>query len=185
MGARAERGEEVDDVVDVVVEVEAPVLERNLAGVDPVGDRHVVARQERRDRVAQQRRVVAGHRRDDEQARLVRARAQLAEAAQLGEGPARHHLLAHLDRLAVDHDMADAEARLAVAARRALEDLAAGGDRAAHARVRRGHERMAEDMVQRLRHQAGRRDHGAVQVVEMVEQVGSSPHGGNAHTIAG
>ncbi len=174
---RPERLEEPDDVVDIVVEVEAARLERHLAGVDPVGDRDVVAGQQRRHGVAQQRGVVAGHRRDHEHARLVRrgARAELAEAAELGEGPRGDDLLAHLDALARDLDMADAELRLAVGARGALEDLASRGDRASHARVGGRDQRVAEDMVDRLGHEAGRGDHGAVQVVEVVEQVDLSP----------
>ncbi len=43
---------ELDDVVDIVVEVEVAVRQRHLAGIGPVGDVHVMVRQERLDRAA-------------------------------------------------------------------------------------------------------------------------------------
>ena len=56
----------LDQVVGVVVEVEITVAQRNVARVDPVGDVDVVLGQHVGDRAAQQRGVVARHRRDDQ-----------------------------------------------------------------------------------------------------------------------
>ena len=72
-----------DHVVDVVVEIEAPVGERHHAGIDPFGDVDVVVRQERLDGAAQQRRVVARHRRDDQQFGLRPLRRVLERALEM------------------------------------------------------------------------------------------------------
>ena len=89
--------------------------------------------------------------------------------AQFGEGLGRRHLLAHRHMRAVDLDLADAEMRLSMAARGALEDLGSRRDRAAHAGIRGRDEGMAEDMPERLCHQARGRDHGGMQIEEMIE----------------
>ena len=72
-----------DHVIDVVVEIEAPFGERHHAGIDPFGDVDVVVRQERLDGAAQQRRVVARHRRDDQQFRLRAPRRMLERALEM------------------------------------------------------------------------------------------------------
>ncbi len=74
-----------DHVVDVVVEIERAVRQRHHAGVDPFGDVDVVVGQEALDRAAQQRRVVARHRRDDQQPRLRPARRMLERALEMQE----------------------------------------------------------------------------------------------------
>ena len=84
-----ERMQHRDDVVDVVVEIEAAARERHHAGVDPFGDVDVVVRQERLDGAAQQRRVVAGHRRDDQQLRLRALRAVLERALEMQQAAER------------------------------------------------------------------------------------------------
>jgi hypothetical protein len=56
MTIAAERMQDRDDVVDVVVEIEAAFGERHHARVHPVGDVDVMVRQERFDGAAQQRR---------------------------------------------------------------------------------------------------------------------------------
>ena len=70
--------EHVDQVVDVIVEVEAALGERHHAGVGPIGDHHLMGRQEGLDRAAQQRRVMARHRGDDEELRLGLGRSAVA-----------------------------------------------------------------------------------------------------------
>ena len=51
----------------------SPSADRHLAGVEPVGDVDVVVGQHVADGAAQQRGVVAGHRRDDQHLRVARA----------------------------------------------------------------------------------------------------------------
>ena len=71
MRARAQRLEKPDDVFDIVVEAEGPVLETDVARVVPIGDVDVVIGQQRAHGVAQQRGEVARQRRHDQHARLV------------------------------------------------------------------------------------------------------------------
>ena len=70
MGARPDRLEEADEVLDVLVEAEAAVLERHIARVVPVGDVDVVVGQHRAHGAAQQRREMARQRRHQEHAWL-------------------------------------------------------------------------------------------------------------------
>ena len=122
----AERVQHRDHVIDVVVEVEAPVRKRHHAGIDPLGDVDVMVRQERLDRAAQQRRVVARHRRDDEQFRLRAPRRMLHRALEMqepAERPLPHRRDVHRHALAADQGGVDAPFGLAVAARGALEEF--------------------------------------------------------------
>ena len=117
-----------DQVVDVVVEIEAALRQRHHPRVDPFGDVDVVVGQEGLDRAAQQRRVVARHRRDDEQAWLRPARRVLERALEMqqpAERPLPDRRDTHRNALAADHGGIDVPVRLAVAAGRALEQLAA------------------------------------------------------------
>ena len=77
-----------DQVVDVVVEVEGPSATGTMRASDPVGDVDVVVGEHGGDGAAQQRGVVAGHRRDDEQLRLAGAVGQrLGEMQEPAERP--------------------------------------------------------------------------------------------------
>ena len=69
----AEHVQHLDDVIDIVVEIEAALGQRNHPGIGPIGDVDLMRRQKGFDGAAQQRRVVAGHRRHDQHARLRRA----------------------------------------------------------------------------------------------------------------
>ena len=73
MHVRAERADELGHIGDVVVEMERAGGDRHQPRVDPVGDPDVVIRQQRTHGVAQQRRVVARQRRDDQHARIGRS----------------------------------------------------------------------------------------------------------------
>ena len=84
------------DVVDVGIEIEAPFRMRHHAGVDPFGDVDVVIGQECLDRAAQQRRIVARHRRDDQQLRLRAARRTRERALEMQQ-PAERTLPYALD----------------------------------------------------------------------------------------
>ncbi len=65
----ADELEELDQIIDIIVEIEAAVGQRHQLRVAPVGDVDIAARQQPLDRAAQQRRIVARHRRDDQQPR--------------------------------------------------------------------------------------------------------------------
>ncbi len=124
----------LDQVIDVVLEIEAARGERHHPGIGPVGDVDLMGRQEGFDRAAQQRRIVTGHRRHDQHARLRAAQRprQLAiEMQQPAERLFPHD--AHFNRgaHAVDFSGRKIPFGLAVAPRGALEHLATGGDRLA------------------------------------------------------
>ena len=121
--ARPHRLEEPDDVVDVVVEAEGAVGERDVAGIVPVGDVDVVVGEQRPDRVAQQRGEMAGQRRDDQHARL-RALDVLAEAQQRAERRLQDASSRHGDLAVADRDRPDAVGRAVVGQAGAREQLA-------------------------------------------------------------
>ncbi|GCC43279.1 hypothetical protein chiPu_0027567, partial [Chiloscyllium punctatum] len=128
----AERVQHLDHVVDVIVEIEPPFGERHHARIGPVGDVDLMGRQERLDRAAQQRRIVAGHRRHDQHTRVRRAQRARQLAVEMQQAAERLFPdRANLDRRAdaVDLGRRQVPIRLAVAARGALEQFAAGGDR--------------------------------------------------------
>ena len=86
--------------------------------------------QEALDRAAQQRRVMSRHRRHDEKARLRPARRVLEGALEMQEPterPLPYRRNVHRHMLAADHGGGDIPLRLAVAPRRALEQLQARG----------------------------------------------------------
>jgi hypothetical protein len=114
-------------VLGVLVEAEAAGQQRHVAHVVPVGHVDVVIDRASCDRVAQQGREVARHRRDDEDARL-RDRDVLAEPAQ---GRERRHPGRFLDdrqRAAFDDHVRDVPGRPSVGDLAELEDPACGGD---------------------------------------------------------
>ncbi len=148
MHVAAEQVQHGDEVVDVVVEIEAALGERHHARVDPFGDVDVVIGQEGFDRAAQQRRIVARHRRHDQQLRLRPPR-HVAEGALEMQQPAERPLPdagdVHRHALAADQGVMDMPFRLAVAARRALEQFHAGGHRLAVGGVRQRIGRIFEE----------------------------------------
>ena len=104
-------------------------------GVRPIGDVDIVMGQESLDRAAQQRRVMAGHRRDDEELRLRCSSGQVAlEAQDAAERPLPDHLLRDRDHPAVHRRVVEAEARLGVTAGHPLEHLGRGGHGPAESR---------------------------------------------------
>ena len=70
--ARPELVQEGDEVVGVVLQPEPALVGRNVARVVPVGDVDVVILQQRLHGAAQQRGEMAGHRRHQQQAGLLR-----------------------------------------------------------------------------------------------------------------
>src|ERR1700704_5485027 len=130
MGVAAEQMQHRDQIVDVIVEIEAALPDRDYFRVDPFGDVDVVIGQKAFDRAAQQRRIMARHRRDDEQARLRTAR-QMLEGALEMQQPAERPLPdggdMYGDLLAANRRRLYIPFRLAIAAGRALEKFHASG----------------------------------------------------------
>ena len=93
--ARAQMSQHLAQVDDVVVEVEGPERQGNHARIGPVGDVDVVMGQERLDRAAKQRCVMARHGRDDQKLWLTRAVGKIrpGEMKEVAERPAPNDLL--------------------------------------------------------------------------------------------
>ena len=173
MHVAAERMQHLDDVIDIVFEIEAALGHRHHPGIGPVGDVDLMGRQKGFDRAAQQRRVMTGHRRHDQHARLRRAQRprQLAiEIQQPAERLFPHD--ADFDRRAhaVDFGIVQAPFGLAVAARGALEHFAAGGDRFAELGVRPRIERILKQDLGRVGHGARRIERGLRHLVHPVHR---------------
>jgi hypothetical protein len=73
MRLAAERMQDGDDVIDVIVEAEHAFRQRHHARIAPFGDVDIVIGQERFDRAAQERGVMARQRRNDEKSGLLPA----------------------------------------------------------------------------------------------------------------
>ena len=157
-------------IVDVIVEIERPDSERDHARVRPVGDVDVAMRQERFDRAAQERGVMAGHGRDDQQFRLlVRAGKFRADKAQeIAERPAPDDVLEDRMDDAVDFDLVEPEGRLAVAARHALEKLGARRNVPAHRRAGQRVPGIAENEMGCVRNCARRSERYMGHFVELI-----------------
>ena len=167
----AEEMQHRDQVVDVVVEIERPFRHRHHARVDPFGDVDVVIGQEAFDRAAQQRRVVARHRRDDEQLRLrppQRMLERALEMQQAAERPLPDRRDVHRHALGADQRRGDVPLRLAVAAGRALEQFAGGGDGLAELGVRPGIGGVLEEQLAGIGKGAGRIERGLAHFVEPI-----------------
>ena len=159
MHVTAEHVQHLDDVVDVIFEIEAAFRERHHPRIGPVGDVDFMGRQERFDRAAQQRRVMAGHWRHDQHARLRAAQRprQLAiEIQQTAERLFPDRM--NLDRRAnaIHFGGVEAPFRLAVAARGPFEQFAGRGDRFAELGVRPRIERILKQDFCRIGHGARR-----------------------------
>ena len=111
--------DEADQVSDVVVESERPIGQRHVACIGPVGDVDVMIAQQRRHRVAQQRREMARQRRHHQHLGLG-LEVILGEMQQVAERQRQRDLLAHLELLVAAQHPLDPEARPAVG------DLGAG-----------------------------------------------------------
>ena len=159
MHVAAELVQHLDDVIDIVLEIEAALGQRHHARIGPVGDVDLVGRQEGFDGTAQQRRVMAGHRRHDQHPRL-RAAQRAGQLAIEIQQPAERLFpdRADFDRgaHAVDLGVVEAPFGLAVTARGALEQFAAGGDGFAELGVRPRIERVLKQDLGGVGHGARR-----------------------------
>ena len=113
----SEHANELDDVIDKIVEVEAAHGERDITRVDPVGDVDIMVGQHRLDGAAQQRRVVTRHRRHDQYLGVVALAGQRGlvalEVQQTAKRCRGHDLLAHRHLDAADVRRLETELGLA------------------------------------------------------------------------
>jgi hypothetical protein len=176
MRAGAEHVQHRDQIVDVVVEIEAALGERHHARIRPVGDVDVVAGQHRVDGAAEQRRVMARHRRDDQELLLVGrlVAAGLLEIEELAEGPLPDDALMDREALAMDEGRGQPEFRLAVAACRALEKFRRGGHVATEGGMRQRIQRVLEVEAGCVGGSPKRAQGCMVQFIELV--VGQAPN---------
>ncbi len=130
----ADQLQEFDEIIDIIVEIEAAVRQRHQLRVAPIGDVDVVVRQQPLDRAAQQGCIVARHRRDDEQRRAV-LDALAIEMLQLAEGLAEQDFLMNADILPANMNRFDAEFGLAARGGGMGEDLQACRDKRPHRAV--------------------------------------------------
>ena len=75
--------DELDDVIDEIVQIERARADRHHARVRPIGDVDIVLADHRLDRAAQQRRVMARKRRDDQHLGIVAAADHLLFAVEM------------------------------------------------------------------------------------------------------
>jgi hypothetical protein len=124
VGVRAQVAERLHDVLDVLVEPEGTVLDRDVPGVVPVEDVHVVVPQQGADGGPDQRREVPRHRPDDQHAGLPGHR-RLLEVEERGERRPQRRALGHGGRPGADRHGVDPERR-AVVGRTGVGDDVAG-----------------------------------------------------------
>ena len=113
-------------MADIVVEAEAAVRGRHVARIVPVGDVDVVLGQHGAHGGAQQRREMAGQRRDQQHARL-RLLDVLLEMQQRAERRDVGGLLGHRDLAVADRDAVDAVRRARVGQAGARDQLIGRG----------------------------------------------------------
>ena len=164
MEIRPERREHGDAVIDVIVEVEAPVRERHLLGIGPVGDEHLMGLEEGRDRAAQKGRVMSRQRSHQQQLRLGR---RLPERDDPAERPLPDHAFRN----------PQIEGGLGIGARSALEQFAGGGHGTAAGRISQGAERVLADRPRHLRRHPHGRQQLIVGVTHQVQHRGVSSGG--------
>ncbi len=173
MSVAAERVQDRDHVVDIVVEIERALRQRHHARIDPVGDVDVVIGQKGFDRAAQQRGVMARHRRDDQKLRLRTLRRVLERALEmeeLAERPLPDGGDVDRHALAADQRRRNAPFRLAVAARRALEQFARRGDGLAVSGERQRIDRVLEEQSRGIGQGARRVERRVAHFVEPIER---------------
>ena len=131
MGLGTQHPQHFDDIVDVVVEVEPAVGDRHHAGIDPVGDVDIGARQQGFDGAAQERGIVPRHRCDDQNLRtgpFVGGQRAL-KMNEIAEGFLPDDLLVNRNPFEIDRDLVDVECRFGVAPGRPFEHFEPCGHR--------------------------------------------------------
>ena len=114
---------------------------------------------------------MAGHRRDDQDFRIVAVRGDAAlKPDQVAERPAPDDFFAHRNPDAADLRFLQAEFRLAVTPRRAFQNLTACGDLAAVAGMSQRIERVLEIKPRHVGDRPERCHGGVVQLVKVIER---------------
>ena len=146
-----------NDIIDVIVEIELARRQGHHARIDPVGDVDVMRLQELLDRAAQQRGVMARHRRHDDKARLLRriGRQVALEMQEMAERLVPHHLFGHLDLDPIHESLVEAKGRLAIAAGHPLEQFGRSGEIFAERRVGERIGRVLESQPREIGKRAG------------------------------
>ena len=170
---RRQQADELAHVVDIVVEVERAGAHRHHAGVDPVGDVHVVVRQHRAHRVAQQSRVVPRKRRHHKDLAVVLAACRALEMDQPAEGLVQRDLFFNRHFPAIDGRRVEAPLGLFVAVGHPQEQVAARGDFLGEWRQGKRAEGMAEPAARQFRHQPHRGQGRVLCFEEAIEQGGA------------
>ena len=136
MYIRTEESQHITHIIDIIIQIETARRHRHKAGVDPIGDIDFMGLDEGFDRAAQQRGVMARHRRDNQQFGLAHTVAvdHPVKMDQIAKGILPHDMLGHGNAHTVDLCGRQIECGLAIATRRALEQFASGGERAANSR---------------------------------------------------
>ena len=158
VGAPTDMVQHAADRVDIVRQTEASRGDGNIPGIGPVGDIDVEIGEERRDRAAQQGRVMARERRDDQQRGPFHVRAGggetlgiAPEMAQLHPGgpPGSFHGNRH--RMAANRHLFDSPGGLAIATGHIRHHIGRGEKGAAHIRLAGRIEGRAPEMARDLR----------------------------------
>ena len=152
MGVGAELAQKIDDILGVVVEVELALGDRHHAGIGPVGDINVGIGKQRLDRAAQKRRIMAGKRRDDQEAGIgLMLFGQLTvEVKKPAERLLDDNALLDVDWLVIDDRLGQPEVRLGIDSRRTLEQLGARRDRATDRGPRKRIQRVLIEQARRV-----------------------------------
>jgi hypothetical protein len=150
--------------------MEIALGQRHQACVEPVGDIDVVVGQHRAHGVAQQRGMVAGQRRHQQDLRVIEG-CRALEAQQPAEGFLGDDFLADRNGLAVDHRMVQAEFRLLVAPRDAGQQFRTGGNAAAAGQIGEGAEGAGKELLAGFRPEAQGRSGGVLQFVQCVDHL--------------
>ena len=172
MGVPAHDVQHVDNVVDVVIEVEAAGCERYHACIHPVGDIHVMVRQHVLHRAAQQRRIVARHGRNDKEFRFLAQTAcpgsALFKIDEPAERPLPHDPLGDGNPLAADGYFIDTEFRLSITPRHALEHFAPRRDALSGRCMRGWIQRIAIVQPGSVSNGPGRAECGMIEFIEPI-----------------
>ena len=174
VGIRTQVLHEVDDVVDEIIEGKPAVGDRHLPGILPVRDVDVVLGEHRFYGAAQQRRVMARHRRDDQHLGIVAlagSRLITGEVNEVAEWLGERQLFGDADLEAVDRRSRYVERGLAVALGQTFEDFEACRNALGEGVQRERAERIIECEARCRRPEPHRCDEGVGQFVSEIVQV--------------